>query len=103
MAAIGEKIATREAYGSALAEFGAKYKDVIVLDADLAEATKTGKFKKEFPDRFFDCGIAEGNMVAVAAGIATTGKFRFVVLSQCLRQAVHLSRYETRLDIRILM
>jgi len=77
MAAIGEKIATREAYGSALAEFGSKYKDVIVLDADLAEATKTGKFKKEFPDRFFDCGIAEGNMVAVAAGIATTGKIPF--------------------------
>ena len=77
MAAIGEKIATREAYGSALAEFGAKYKDVIVLDADLAEATKTGMFKKEFPDRFFDCGIAEGNMVAVAAGIATTGKIPF--------------------------
>ena len=71
MAAIGEKIATREAYGNALAEFGAKYENVVVLDADLAEATKTVKFKKAFPERFFDCGIAEGNMVAIAAGIAT--------------------------------
>ena len=77
MAAIGEKIATREAYGNALAEFGAKYENVVVLDADLAEATKTVKFKKAFPDRFFDCGIAEGNMVAIAAGIATTGKIPF--------------------------
>ena len=77
MAAIGEKIATREAYGNALAEFGAKYENVVVLDADLAEATKTVKFKKAFPERFFDCGIAEGNMVAIAAGIATTGKIPF--------------------------
>ncbi|MBO4322108.1 MAG: transketolase family protein [Clostridia bacterium] len=69
---MADKIATREAYGNALAEFGEKY-DFVVLDADLAEATKTGVFKKKFPDRFFDCGIAEGNMVSVAAGIATTG------------------------------
>ncbi len=71
-----EKIATREAYGDALVEFGAKY-DIIVLDADLAEATKTKKFKVAYPDRFIDCGIAEGNMMAVAAGIATTGKIPF--------------------------
>lgn len=77
MAAIGEKIATREAYGNALAEFGAKYKDIIVFDADLAEATKTLKFKKAFPDRFFDCGIAECNMVSIAAGVAATGKIPF--------------------------
>ncbi len=70
---MAEKIATREAYGNALAEFGDKY-DFVVLDADLAAATKTGIFKKKFPERFFDCGIAEGNMMTVAAGIATTGK-----------------------------
>ena len=70
---MAEKLATREAYGNALAEFGDKY-DFVVLDADLAAATKTGVFKKKFPERFFDCGIAEGNMVSVAAGIATTGQ-----------------------------
>ena len=70
---MAEKIATREAYGNALAELGDKY-DFVVLDADLAEATKTIKFKKAYPNRFFDCGIAEGNMISVAAGIATTGK-----------------------------
>jgi transketolase len=73
---MAEKIATREAYGNALAEFGDKY-DFVVLDADLAAATKTGVFKKKFPGRFFDCGIAEGNMMSVAAGIATTGKVVF--------------------------
>ena len=69
---MAQKIATRESYGNALAEFGSKY-DFVVMDADLAAATKTGIFKKAFPDRFFDCGIAEGNMMSVAAGIATTG------------------------------
>ena len=73
---MAEKIATREAYGNALAEFGEKY-DFVVLDADLAAATKTGVFKKKFPERFFDCGIAEGNLMSVAAGIATTGKIPF--------------------------
>ena len=73
---MAEKIATREAYGKALAEFGADY-DFVVLDADLAEATKTCIFKKEYPSRFFDCGIAEGNMMGVAAGIAATGKTVF--------------------------
>ena len=68
-----EKVATREGYGKALAELGEQY-DFVVLDADLAAATKTGVFKKKFPDRFFDCGIAEGNMMSVAAGIATTGR-----------------------------
>ncbi|MBR4295937.1 MAG: transketolase family protein [Clostridia bacterium] len=71
-----EKKATREAYGEALAELGDKY-DFVVLDADLAAATKTGVFKKKFPDRFFNCGIAEGNMMSVAAGIAATGKAVF--------------------------
>jgi len=73
---IGTKIATREAYGNALAEFGADY-DIVVFDADLAASTKTGTFKKSFPDRFFDCGIAEANMMAVAAGAAATGKIPF--------------------------
>ncbi len=73
---MADKIATREAYGKALAELGEKY-DFVVMDADLAEATKTLYFKKAFPDRFFDCGIAEGNMMSVAAGIATTGKTVF--------------------------
>ena len=70
---MADKIATRESYGNALVELAEKY-DFVVLDADLAEATKTVKFKKAYPDRFFDCGIAEGNMISVAAGIATTGK-----------------------------
>ena len=73
---MAEKIATREAYGNALAEFGADY-DFVVLDADLAAATKTGVFKKKYPERFFDCGIAEGNMMSVAAGIAASGKAVF--------------------------
>ena len=70
---MAEKIATREAYGNALVEFANDY-DFVVLDADLAAATKTGVFKKKHPERFFNCGIAEGNMMCVAAGIAATGK-----------------------------
>ena len=73
---MAEKIATREAYGSALVELAEKY-DYVVLDADLAEATKTIKFKKAYPERFFDCGIAEGNMISVAAGLAAAGKMAF--------------------------
>ena len=73
---MADKKATRESYGAALAELGEKY-DFLVLDADLAAATKTGVFKKKFPERFFDCGIAEGNMISVAAGIAATGKVVF--------------------------
>lgn len=72
-----KKIATREAYGAALVELGAKYDNLIVLDADLAAATKTGVFKKAYPDKFFDCGIAEANMMGVAAGLASTGKLVF--------------------------
>ena len=75
---MADKIATREAYGKALLEFGAKNENIVVFDADLAEATKTCLFKKEFPERFFDCGIAENNMLSVAAGISTTGKIPFV-------------------------
>ena len=69
-----KKIATRDSYGNALVKLGNKYDDFIVLDADLAAATKTGIFKKAFPERFYDCGIAEQNMISIAAGIAATGK-----------------------------
>ncbi len=73
---IGQKIATREAYGDALAEFGAD-ENIIVMDADLSKSTKTANFKKVYPERFINCGIAEGNMMSVAAGLATTGKTVF--------------------------
>ena len=72
-----KKIATRESYGNALAELGKIHDDFVVLDADLSGATKTGIFKKAFPERHINCGIAEGNMMSVAAGIATTGKVAF--------------------------
>ena len=73
---MADMIATRDAYGKALVEFAEKY-DFVVLDADLAAATKTVNMKKAYPDRFFDCGIAEGNMMSVAAGIASTGQLVF--------------------------
>ena len=73
-----KKIATRVSYGNALAEFGAEYSDLVVLDADLAGATQTGIFKKAFPERHIDCGIAECNMAGIAAGLATTGKIPFM-------------------------
>ncbi len=72
-----KKIATRESYGNALVELGEKYGNVVVLDADLANATKTDKFKKAFPERHIDCGIAEANMMGIAAGLSTTGKVPF--------------------------
>lgn len=71
------KKATRESYGEALAELGDEYDNLYVFDADLAAATKTSIFKKKFPDRFFDCGIAEANMMGVAAGMAAAGKIPF--------------------------
>jgi len=73
-----KKIATRESYGNALAKYGAEYPDLVVLDADLANATKTQTFKNAFPDRFFDCGIAESNMTGIAAGLSTCGKIPFI-------------------------
>ena len=72
-----KKIATRESYGNALAELGREHEDVVVLDSDLAGATKTSIFKKAFPDRHIDCGIAEANMMGIAAGLATTGMVPF--------------------------
>ncbi len=73
-----KKIATRESYGNALAECGAEFPNLVVLDADLAGATKTGVFLKAFPDRHIDCGIAECNMTGIAAGLATCGKIPFI-------------------------
>ena len=73
-----KKIATRESYGNALAELGKEHENLVVLDADLAGATKTGIFKKAFPERHIDCGIAEANMTGIAAGLATCGKVPFM-------------------------
>ena len=75
---MGEVIATRAAYGKALVEFGSQYPNLVVMDADLASATMTNTFAKAFPEKFFDLGIAEANMVGVAAGLATCGKLPFV-------------------------
>ena len=72
-----KKVATRDSYGNALVELGAEHDDFVVLDADLAAATKTGTFKAAYPERFFDVGIAEGNLMGLAAGIATTGRVAF--------------------------
>lgn len=74
---MADMMATRDAYGKALVELGAENENIVVLDADLAAATKTGMFKKVYPDRFFDCGIAENNMMGVAVGLSLTGKVPF--------------------------
>ena len=73
-----KKIATRQSYGEVLAELGEENKNIVVLDADLSGSTKTSIFAKKFPDRFINCGIAEGNMAAVAAGLAAAGKIPFM-------------------------
>ena len=73
-----KKVATRDSYGNALVELGKEHENLLVLDADLAAATKTGVFKKEFPDRHIDCGIAEANMTGIAAGLSTCGFVPFV-------------------------
>lgn len=78
MSGIGEKIATRESYGNALVEIGKAHENLIVLDADLAGATKTSTFQKAFPERHWDIGIAEANMTGIAAGLATCGKVPFI-------------------------
>ena len=72
-----KKVATRQSYGEALVELGAEHDDFVVFDADLAAATQTGKFKAAYPDRFFDAGIAEQNVMGLAAGVATTGRVAF--------------------------
>ena len=94
MSELGKKIATRESYGNALVELGKEHEDLIVLDADLAGATKTSIFKKAFPERHWDIGIAEANMTGIAAGLATCGKVS--VLLRCLRRAEITSRCATR-------
>ena len=94
------KIATRVSYGNALVELAKEHDDVYVLDADLAAATQTAIFKKEFPERHIDCGIAECNMIGIAAGLAATGKVPFASSLPCLQQDVHSSRCETRSVIR---
>ena len=92
-----KKIATRDSYGNTLKELAAEgHDDLVVLDADLAAATKTGMFRKAHPDRHFDCGIAEGNMMGVAAGLATMGYVPLFPALPCLPQAVPLSRSATR-------
>jgi transketolase len=73
-----KKVATRESYGNALVELGKEHEDLVVLDADLAGATKTGVFQKAFPERHIDCGIAEANMAGIAAGLAASGKVPFM-------------------------
>ena len=73
-----KKIATRDSYGKTLVELGAETENVVVMDADLAGATKTAMFKEAYPDRFFDCGIAEQNMAGTAAGMATMGLVPFI-------------------------
>ena len=72
-----KKVATRDSYGNALKELGAQYDNLVVLDADLAGATKTSVFQKAFPDRHFDCGIAEASLICAAAGLSTTGLVPF--------------------------
>ena len=97
-----KKIATRQAYGEALAELGEKYPNLVVMDADLAASTKTAMFKKKYPERFFDAGIAEANMASMAAGLAPTGKIVFASAPlQCLQRDVPMSRSVTPSVIRI--
>ena len=90
----GEKIATRVAYGQELLVMAEKYPNMVVLDADLSSATNTNAFAKKYPERFYNCGIAEQNMTCIAAGMSTT-------VLQCSRLAERSSRSGTVLPIRI--
>ena len=92
------KKATRDSYGEALVELGQENPNIVVFDADLAGATKTGVFKKAFPDRFFDCGIAEGNMMVAAAGVSTCGYIPFAS-TFAMFAAAPMSRSATALVI----
>ena len=98
--AVAPKIATRDSYGKALVELGRKHEDVIVLDADLAGATKTAMFQKEFPERHWDVGIAEANMTGIAADLQPVVKYRLSVPLRCLRRDVTLSRCVIQSGIR---
>ena len=100
------KKATRESFGMALCELAKTNKDIIVFDADLAAATKTGIFKKEFPERFFDCGIAEGNMVGVAAGMAAAAtqvfqQVKTVLLISALKISVLCVQFRVWLSLTL--
>ena len=95
-----KKIATRESYGNALVEIGKEHEDLVVLDADLAGATKTAIFQKVFPERHIDCGIAEGNMMALQLVLPPPEKFRLQALLPCSQQAVLLNRSATPSVIR---
>ena len=91
-----KKIATRDSYGNTLKELAAEgHDELVVLDADLAAATKTGMFRKAYPGRHFDCGIAEGNMMGVAAGLSTMGYVPLFPALPCLPRAARLSRSAT--------
>ena len=92
---MAEKIATREAYGKALAALAEKYPDLVCFDADLAGATMTKYFKAACPERFFDMGIAEADMVGVAAGMSLCGSSRLSTPSPCSPPAAHGSRSAT--------
>ena len=85
-------IATRESYGKTLVALGAENPDIVVLDADLAGSTKTGMFAKAYPERHINCGIAEGNMMSVAAGLAASGLYLHLLLP-CSHQDVHMNRF----------
>lgn len=91
--------ATRESFGEALCELAKTDEDIVVLDADLSAATKTSIFQKQYPERFINCGIAESNMIGVAAGLAAAGKSHLQHLLQCSQQVEHLNRLETLLHI----
>lgn len=91
--------ATRESFGEALCELAKTDEDIVVLDADLSAATKTSIFQKQYPERFINCGIAESNMIGVAAGLAAAGKKPFAASLQCSQQVEHLNRLETLLHI----
>lgn len=96
-----KKVATRDSYGNALVELGKEHDDLIVLDADLAGATKTGMFKKAFPERHWDIGIAEANMTGIAAGVAACGKVPFTVLLHVCSRTCFMSRFVMQSDILI--
>jgi len=103
-----EEVAMREAYGKTLVELGKENKDVVVLDADLSKSTMTTFFAKEFPERFFDCGIAEQNMVGIAAGLASSGKIPFAstfavfVPGRCFDQ-IRVSIASPRLNVKLVV
>ncbi|MFH1538715.1 MAG: transketolase family protein [bacterium] len=102
----GDMVATRDAYGKALKRLGAENPNIVVLDADLAESTRTAKFGEEFPERFFDMGVAEQNMIGVAAGLASTGKIAFastfaVFATGRVYDQIRQNLARSRLNVRI--